>query len=211
MPTNTGYGFPYPTSNEPVANGAANIQSLASTVDLKMGLHKIIPTSAVNASVSGDGDVTFSAVSPVSVNGAFSSLFQSYRIIFSLAGSVGGSFANFRLRAAGVDLQTANYYRYGYTTAFGSGSLATYNAAAQTQHSIVGQWGGGLVSTCIMDISDPQTTNRAHWSDIVNDTGAGAVYNQSAVVDVTTSYDGFTIFANAGNMTGSIRIYGYRN
>jgi len=152
---------------------------------------------------------TFTAQSSVSVNNCFTSDYTNYRIIMTLNGSSAGSFAHFRLRAGGTDLTSGSYYRYGTSNSFGGG-IANYNAGGQTSHLVVGQWGSSLVSTCLMDICDPQTSNRTSWYNNVNDTGAGASYILNGLVDVSTSYDGFTVYPNSGTMTGTITVYGYR-
>ena len=153
---------------------------------------------------------TFSGSASVSLNNCFTSTYTSYRVVLTLTGSTAGGFANFRVRASGSDLTGANYYRYGYTAAF-SGAFSSYNAGGQSAFVTVGQWGGGLISTCYMDISEPMTANRTNWIANVNDTGGGSSYNLNGLVDVTTAYDGFTVYQNGGGtITGTITVYGYR-
>jgi hypothetical protein len=177
-----------------------------------VGMWKVIPTSVVNGTITSTGTVNISAGSAsVSVNGAFTSDYNHYRIIYTLFGSSGGAFARMRLRAAGTDLIGPNYYRYGYSTVFSSGSLTVYNAAAETFFNVVGQWGGGLISTCIMDLNEPLTTNRTNWSSNTNDTGGGSNYVQNGLVDVTTAFDGFSVIPSSGTLSaGNIKIYGMK-
>lgn len=181
----------------------------AASMNRIMGF-KMIPTSAVNGTVSSDGDVTFTAQTTVSLNGCFTADFDTYRVYLYLSGSTAGSFAKLRFRAAGTDSAGNNYYRYGYTSAY-AGALAGYNAGPENAFNVVGQWGGSLASRCFMEIDNPIAAVRTGWFANVNDVGAGAAYNLNGVIDLTTSYDGFTVFPNAGTMTGTIRVYGYRN
>ena len=186
---------------------------LANTDMNQVGLWKVVPASAVNGTITATGTVNITAgVSSVSVNNAFTSDYNHYRIIFTLFGSQAGAFANFRLRASGTDNSSANYYRYGFTTAFNVGTISAYNAAATTSFTTVGQWGGGLISTCVMDINEPLTANRTNWIANTNDTGGGASYVQNGLVDVTTAYDGFTVFPSGGTLSaGNIKIYAYKS
>ena len=115
------------------------------------------------------------------------------------------------MRVGGVDATGNNYYRYGYSAAF-AGALAAYNGGPENAFNVVGQWGGSLASTCYMDIQNPFNTVRTGWSANVNDVGGGASYNLNGVIDLTTSYTGFTVFCNAGNFNaGVVKVYGYRN
>lgn len=213
MTVNSGYGFPYPQSSEPVANGAANIQSLATAVDSKMGLFKVIPTSAVNASISSDGDINVTnGVSSFSVNGAFTTSFDYYRIHFLLNGSSNGAFARFRVRSAGTDIATGVYYRWGFSSSW-NGSNNAYNAGAQQQFDIVGQWGGNITSSCWMEIGEPMNnTLRTRWKSETNDVGLGSGYFQQGLAEGNRADDGFTVFTSAGTFSlGLVRVYGYRN
>jgi hypothetical protein len=152
-----------------------------------------------------------SGVATVSVNDCFSADYKTYRIIMELNGTTAGAFARFRVRVGGADLTGSNYYRYGYTTGFAS-ALTSYNGGPETSFSAVGQWGGSLASTAIMDIYNPYATQRTGYLVNTNDVGSGASYNLNGVVDVTTSYTGFSVIASAGNFSGgTIRVFGYRD
>ena len=213
MPVNSPYGFPYPVSTEPVANGASNIQALATAVDNKMGLHKIIPTSVVGGIVTADGDIDVqSGVSSFSVNGAFSTLYDFYKIHYTLNGSTNGAFARFRVRTAGVDLQTTNYYQWGFSVGWNA-NLTQYNLGAQTSFAVVGQWGGNIGSSCWMEVAEPMNSAvRTRWKAETADVGLGAGYYQQGLAEGNRADDGFTVFSSAGNFTsGRVRVYGFRN
>ena len=60
-----------------------------------------------------------------------------------------------------------------------------------------------------MTIYNPYlATNTTMSSNIVYD-GAGIEMNNT-MVNNTTSYDGLRVYPTSGNMTGTVRIYGYR-
>lgn len=177
----------------------------------KIAWFKVSPTSvSAGSTITADGDVTFSAQTSVSLNGVFTSDYDCFRVYLYLNGSTAGSFAKLRMRAAGADATGNNYYRYGYTSAY-AGALVGYNGGPENAFNIVGQWGGSLASRCVMEIDNPVAAVRTGWVANVNDVGSGESYNLNGVIDLTTSYDGFTVFPNAGTMTGTIRVYGIRN
>lgn len=165
-----------------------------------IGMHLINTTSISNGATTA------------SISNVFSADYDRYQIVFYLAGSSAGNFAHFRLRNSGGDLTSANYYRTGTYSAFG-GAWAAYNAGATTSFQVVGEWGGSIASTCIMDIFNPFLTTRTGWNCNTNNVGGGAGYFQMGLADNTTSYTGFTVYPNAGTfLTGSyVKVYGYRN
>jgi hypothetical protein len=178
-----------------------------------VGLWKVTPTSVVNATVTTDGDIVVNnGVASFSVNGAFKTDYDYYKIHFLLNGSTSGAFARFRVRSAGSDIQTGTYYRWGFSSSW-NGVLNNYNAGAQQQFDIVGQWGASITSTCWMEIAEPMSGSlRTRWKAETNDVGLGAGYYQQGLVEGNRQDDGFTVFTSAGNFSqGIVRVYGYRN
>jgi len=180
------------------------------------GLVLINPTSIANsggsASASG-GAVTFSAVNSVSLNGVFSSTYENYRVVYSVSASSAAAYIQGRLRASGTDATGSDYswqewygdgttvaaarttsttfFRVGYNHNSSNGSNGTFDffnpfAAAYTRVIGVYSYLNGT-STSLVGISN--------------------VGNQT----LTTSYDGLTLYPGSGTMTGTVRVYGYRN
>lgn len=197
-------------------NGLAfQSSSVATTayVDASHGLSLITPTSIANsggsASVSG-GAVSFSGVTSISLNTVFTSTYDNYRVVVILTNS---SFGNhlMRLRASGSDNSSTSYkivcyrQRSDATTAFvANGTSAT----AWTWASDVDTIGASL------DIFAPQLTRRTQLAAVVSSDyapGSFDVISVAGSTTVTTSYDGFTIYGAAGTITGTLRVYGYKN
>ena len=153
------------------------------------------------------------AVSSVTVNDAFSSTFDNYKIIVS---NVTQSTANdivLQLAASGTP-STASYY---WATAY-----VTYSTNAVTGT-------GGGTPRADYPISSINNTNHRHSSDVtvfgpfqtIRTNIAGTMYvgrtdiaglGTAGMHDVASSYDGFKLIANAGTLTGgTIRVYGYNN
>jgi hypothetical protein len=161
--------------------------------------------TATNGTVS-NGIVTIgSAVSSVTVSGAFSSTYDNYLI--TVAGGAGSTttvmdltlgsttsnyyytytYANFDSTARVESQTTSNYWRY-----IGSISANGLNASIRLMSPFLSK---ETKITC------DATGNGTAYLGILN----GTLFN-------TTQYTSFTITAAAGTLTGgTIRVYGYRN
>jgi hypothetical protein len=149
---------------------------------------------------------TVSGASSIQINNCFTSAYTNYRIIMDFVGS-GNNFIFSRLSASGTPLATSTYQyasRY-WDSAAGSG--AAENASGQ------GQWVTGYASTTgsqsVLDFTYPAvalptlfTGMSAQGSTAVQRTG----HNSNS-----TAYDGYFVLPNGVTLTGTIRIYGYRN
>jgi hypothetical protein len=176
------------------------------------GLVQIVPSSisvgSGSGSVDANGAVTFSAASSVSLNGAFTSTYDNYRIVISSKASADTDF-NFRIRTGTTDLSGGTDYFYGsyYIGSTSSQAAASINRTNASNNFIgaIGSWNG---TTC-MDIVAPFIAEVTTWTVFSSMRflllTAGSLNNNS------TSYNGFTVFPSTGNITGTIRVYGYRN
>lgn len=174
-------------------------------LDSYVGLRLITPTSVVGGTITSTGAVNFTSASSVSLNNVFTSAYQNYKIVIN-AKHASDADLTFRLRS-GTDLSSNNYYqgRYyvGETSSLAAGNG---NASLQTSWDLgrVGTWAASM----IMDICNPQTTEVTSAF-----TSSSAAYFQvfgQMLNNITTSYDGFTILSG-GSMTGTVRVYGYKN
>ena len=171
------------------------------------GLNLVVPTSVTNGTVSANGAVTIgSAVGSVTVNGAFSSAYDNYKIITSSSGTSSNT--------AGVNLQlgsattgykfTLSYVPYGTA----STTILTSASAASHQYAGVCYTTEGLIIN--LDVVNPFLTKRTQMMGFY--TGLNESGWTTGLQDSTTSFTSFTITPQAGTMTGgTIRIYGYNN
>jgi hypothetical protein len=147
------------------------------------------------------------AVTSVTVSSAFSSDFDSYRIIYS-----GGS------ASAGADLRmtlgasAASYYSsVTYSTWAGSNGNFGYNNLAYWQAGLARTLGNSVT----LDVHRPFLAERTFMqgSIVSLDTSAfGYQGHLGGIHNVATSYSAFTLTTSTGNITGgTIRVYGYRN
>jgi len=145
-----------------------------------------------------------SAVSSVTVTGAFSSTFDNYRIVM-----------------AGVDCSATNNNVYfqlsGLTTQYYFSGIYVSGAGAPANHYgnnvpsfICGRTGTVAATTLVLDVMSPNLGQRTAMQSV------GSANLQSFIVNgfaqTGTAFTAFVIGLSGGTMTGGkIRVYGYNN
>lgn len=124
---------------------------------------------------------------------------------------VGSTSAILRLRwrLSGTDNSTANSYIYQYILG---------NAAAGISAGVTGDFGAltdikdaaNIVTVDIYGVALARITN-AVSTEYGLGTGTDFVGNYGNYHNQTTAYDGFTIYPSTGTITGTLRVYGYKN
>jgi len=161
---------------------------------------------------------TFSAVSSVSVNNCFTSTYDNYRITLTFTAASTDLNVRLRLRASGSDNSTSNYdsqllYVTG-TTVTGQQNTGT---SGNTQWGLFGGFESDqpTASHMIADIVGPQLTSYTKLSGtaVVLGTADGFTYNMllGNMFKATTAFDGFSLLTSTGTISGTVRVYGYRN
>ena len=179
------------------------------------GLVQLIPSSVAvgsgSGSVDANGAVTFSAASSISLNGAFTSTYDHYRIILNISTNSAGGYLNLRLRASNADLTTSDYFSAVIQAAFGSTALGNDNGGnSQSTWNRFGYLDSSLPANIQTDLSSPYLSQYSFFTNYNTRTGYG---HQSAggVYKATTPADGITIYPASGTITGTVRVYGYKN
>ena len=145
------------------------------------------------------------AVSSVTVTGAFSADYESYRIIYSGGSqSVGGE-----IRMT-LGATATNYYSSILYATWAGAVGATGGAGGAYWNIGSGRTAGN--SVCI-DIHRPFATDETWFNGSYVGIDAGSVGGSvNGYLNNTTSYTSFTFTPSAGTLTGgTIRVYGYRN
>lgn len=161
-----------------------------------------------DGNVSGAGldlivSQSFSAVSSVSVDDCFSSDYENYLVLLRLTATVAQTF-HCRLRVAGVDVAT------GYTNRIiqndgGVGAIAI--STSSFNHTIAPASGAGAWS-----FYRPFVVAPTQWTaKFVGNGGGTWASDGGSVHDTSASYDGFSVIAQVGTLSGEFRIYGYRD
>ena len=169
-----------------------------------------------SATVSGNGQISFSGASSVSVNNCFTATYNNYRIIFNPTASVGtDSSLNFRYRAGGSDISTATYGSQRIVS-FGTNTVSSANLTGNTMHPlslITASYADVYYS--VIEVHNPFLSRKKVFRTDINSLGSGGptfyLETHGGYNDTVTSFDGFSIFTGGTSITGTIRVYGYAN
>ena len=156
---------------------------------------------------------TYSAAAQVPLDGVFSSAYNNYRIIITdHLQSVNGSAATLTMRAGGVSATSGGYSSRAYQ--FGT----TWALSGQTNTSYILLIGAGgspnTGSASAIDVFSPFVAKTTNAQAIVSETFAAAATTLDLNVghmNNTTQYDGFALVALSGTISGTVRVYGYRD
>jgi len=184
-----------------------------------MGLKSVVPTSinvgSGSATVNANGLVTFTGASSVSLNGVFTSVYNSYRIIFVQTEALSAQDFGMQLKVSGSSAATA-YYANG-SVAIDS-SITGYFAGNSSQW-VIGSSHPSAASVghamAIVDVSQPalarpttmHSKSTAWTSTQIKGLNFGGFHTTQ------TAYDGFQIFIGGTSQTfgGTLSVYGYTN
>lgn len=207
------YGFPYPESSDLVANYPALGQDLAEDIEGVIaaippgGLSMVNPTSIANsggsASASG-GQVTFTGVSSVSLNGVFTSAYENYRIVLRAFTASGSADTNMRLRASGTD-NSANSYIRQYVIA-NAGTVSGANVTQTFLHVVFSDTISGFGD---FELNRPSLAETTQYKSLGG--RSDYVLINTGLHNVASAFDGFTLYPSASTITGNVRVYGYKN
>ena len=190
----------------------------AAIVTTAPGLAIVTPTSIANtggsASLSG-GAVTFTGVTNVSLNGIFSATYDNYRVAVNVTSGSTGGYARLRNRLSGTDAATNYSYAAVYgtkSTAAGNATFASDSTFADTTSMLGIDFDATVGGQAFLEVGRPFDTKPTYFATPYNKLTASSVTGYIAGMHSTaTSYDGLTLLSSAGTITGTIRVYGYRN
>jgi hypothetical protein len=162
---------------------------------------------------------TITTSTSTNIDNVFTSEFQNYKITIqidtlSASNQVGVAL---QLRKAGANLAGANYAYAGLFAGYATGSGVWLNASADAQFGTLLLGGGGSPTTASVDLFSPNVASlRTGMNALVNNNygspaPAGVAAFITGVYGVADNIDGLRIFPSSGNMSGNIKIYGYRN
>ena len=174
------------------------------------GLTLLTPGSITNtggtASIGANGTVTFSGVASQSFNNVFSATYDNYKVFFSGNASTSTGI-ELRLRVGGVDNSAASAYLRQYLRA----ENTTVSGGRTTSNILrIGQSESTLRSSFELTIYNPFAATVTPMNSLVTLSESSAMIFDinSAVHNVASSFDGFTLIPVSGTITGSISIYG---
>lgn len=177
----------------------------------QVGLVPVKPTSVSvasgTASVDVNGLVTFTGAGNVMLNGVFTSAYSNYKIIFATSTVTVSTATYFRFAQAGTATSSSIWYGAGYYYGInGAGVLTATNAGAEIYVNSVVSTGFTNLATSA-DITINKNNFISQSVGFPNNAGGAISYGLwNASV---SSYDGFRINPASGNMTGTVKVYGW--
>ena len=187
------------------------------------GLRMVVPTSVAVGSGSGSvdalGNVTFSGASSVSLNGCFTSTYDNYVIVVSKLSAAANASVTARLRLNGSDESSgSNFYKFQMQGVYGTGTTFTGGSNGRTDWDNIlyllntSDGGNAYIKLELTNPSLAITTagtfdTYAYQADTTVRVSKRAGIAHTAQV----AYDGISFIASASNLTGTIRVYGYKD
>jgi len=156
---------------------------------------------------------TFSAQSTVSINNAFSSTYDNYKVLVNINSVSTTLNGQLRLRVSGTDDTSGFHYSSGISTIPTTTTISNWNYQGTTSFipfrtNSSGGNGLGVSEINLFNPAKPIITivtynSLTNFGDTQFNIGGGQHF-------VNTAHDGFSLIASAGNMTGTIEVYGYK-
>jgi hypothetical protein len=191
---------------------ASEVESLAnfatqSYASAQPGMKLIVPSSVSvgsgTASVDTNGAVTFSGASTVTISNAFSANYDSYKILIT----GGADTVNNNLLYLKLGSTATGYYGVLQYTPYASSGVSTLSDNNAVQWSYVGASGTSGLNADI-ELLSPFLSKQTHITASFYDASNAA--RKTGYLANTTSYTDFT-FSGGGTISGTARIYGYKN
>ena len=149
----------------------------------------------------------FSAVASMSINNAFSSTYQNYKVLIYADPSADVNI-DFRFRASGTDNSNSNYRYFMPNAAYDGSGVTNLNGLGTTFIRIGSSSTGNQPSTFSMDLFNPQELKNTYL--IYSHAGEARSGSGGGTFNTTTQFDGFSVFPTSGTFTGTIKVYGYK-
>lgn len=154
----------------------------------------------------------FSASGAVNVNSCFSATYNNYKLIVNFTSADSNRDVKLRLRVSGTDASGSNY-SYG-SNGMRSDGVSTFNTSANntTSFDFARANSGNKVSSSFEIFRPFEASPTVMLGKYGGDDNTTPFFNDlGGLHTLSTSYDGFTVFPTAGNISGNYYIYGYAN
>ena len=164
-------------------------------------------THAGTSATLTNGQVTFTGVTSLSLNGVFSADFDNYLILIRCLGNTD---INMQLRmvASGTPATGSNYTTqeiYAVGTVVGAGRASGTIASFQF-------FGSQNMNGTHLHLYGPALAQPTAFRAVgARGTGGAQIDELAGTHSLSTSYDGLYISATNGNITGALQVYGVRS
>lgn len=183
------------------------------------GLVQLLPGSVAvgsgSATTGGNGQVSFSGSSNVSVNDVFSSTYLNYVVYMNFESSNNTDII-LRLRVSGSDDSNTNYHTHFQGLSTASSAYNASSSSGATSFYLTSSDNTTSVKSVELKVMNPFATERTMFlgNQIYSALNKANPYKGGFCLGAfnnSTSFTGFTIIPNAGTLTGTVSIYGIRN
>jgi hypothetical protein len=164
-------------------------------------------TFLTNAGLVYVTQATFTTSTAVQVNNVFTSTYPHYRVIIIITTSSQNQNVSFQLSKNGTPSATGYGYG-GLTSTWGAAATGNFQAGNATTLPLADTDSGSTTTLADITLYNPQTTAQANYriESLGNSTSRWNLGRHG----VNDAMDGFKLYPNAGNITGSYIIYGQR-
>ena len=190
-------------------NNSVTLAQHSSASIRKLDTNTWVMVSAPAPGLTFITSATFTAATTTSVNNCFTSSYDWYRILIRTTASVGNALL-LRLRLSGTDA-TGTDYNQQYLQAQNTTVAAARNTS-QTSTQVMAQ--SITENIAIIDVFSPALATPTTYQSVNPRNANSTTPDQFFFAgghNVSTAYDGFTLFMSSGTFTGTLRVYGYRN
>jgi hypothetical protein len=154
------------------------------------------------------GGTTFSGSSAVNINDVFSSTYANYIAYVNYTASIDTA-AIYRLRVSSADNTTSNYNTesiFAYSTTVGAARTANSSSFPLPNCTEAG-------TAHIIEFMNPFASAKTltFGRHLVFANSSIETNVSTSAFDATTSFTGFSLLPNNGNITGTVRVYGLAN
>lgn len=174
------------------------------------GLVMITPTSVSGTGVtSSNGAITLTAATAPIINGIFTSAYENYKVVVSNISGSTSSLFSFRTVLAGTPATGATDYAYSVLQSASAGAWLNLGFSAGTSLLVAGYKVNGLKSQSNIDVYAPALAVTTQF--VVSGVYGASPYFGGGHHSPSTAYDGLAIIPDSGNITATMRVYGYQN
>jgi hypothetical protein len=155
------------------------------------------------------GSTTFATTATPFINGCFTSDYENYRVLVNVEASTGTNL-RFRVRSGTSTPESGLVYdRFGFSFV---GSI-TNQIAANENAGFLGDITnvGGNRTVVSADVFNPNAARPTEVMPYTWGSNNGTVYLMTFRIETNTAYTGLELYTDSGTLTGSMRVYGYRN
>jgi hypothetical protein len=207
--TTPNYGWAVPTSTDLVKDGATAIETLGDSIDASM----FTALGTKKAGLVLLSTTSFSAVASQALpTDTFTSAYDNYKIILKISATTADSAIYLKMRASGTD-SSANYYWGLYGVVVGGSIAVNTGSNVSTGFNIMDTDTGSSAKPTFAEITlfNPKVaepTSMIGQTSQSNTAGSPSGFNLWGLHTPSTAYDSVDFIPTAGNISGSITVYG---